>query len=190
MNDSSYMATSPPSTSSPMASTSSASTSLSIGTHCHYGRLGSSSTSNDNQLTHLLNNRIDDHFLEELKTETDSIEVPNDYCYSNEEQHEFCPKMKNFRQKTHEIKRKHIFKDIAGFQYFRWFVLKFIWHYFQYILRTGERLLRRASNSDDFETVEKLLNEGIDPQSCDERNRTALHFAACKGNTQIGRHSK
>ncbi len=118
MNDSSYMAISPPSDASPIASTSSASTSLrmpSISSHCHYESLCSSSTSSHNQMTDSSNNRIDERLHEDSKPETDSIGVPNDYCYSNEEQHEFYPKIRNHRQKTHEIRRKHIFKDIAGF---------------------------------------------------------------------------
>ena len=55
-----------------------------------------------------------DHFLEESKPETHSIGVPNDYHYSNEEQHDFYPKVRTHRQKSHEIRKKHIFKDIAG----------------------------------------------------------------------------
>ncbi|CAG2104471.1 unnamed protein product, partial [Medioppia subpectinata] len=117
--------------------------------HCHYDSLCSTSTSGSNRLFNAFDNRLDHNF--ETKPDTDLIGVPNDYHYKSEEQHEFCPKMKSIRQKTHEMKRKHMSKDMAG-----------------------ERLLRRAANSNDLECVERLLNEGIDPQSCDERSRTAL----------------
>lgn len=54
---------------------------------------------------------------------------------------------------------------------------------------TGEKKLRLASNLNELDTVQKLLDDGIDPKSFDNRQRTALHFAACKGHTLIGNYS-
>lgn len=49
----------------------------------------------------------------------------------------------------------------------------------------GERKLRNAANSDNLYTVMQLLEDGIDPCAADERLRSPLHFAACKGYTSI-----
>jgi hypothetical protein len=53
--------------------------------------------------------------FERIECECDIIAVPNDYYYNNDEQHDYCSKMKTSRQRKHEIKCKHISKDIAGF---------------------------------------------------------------------------
>ena len=71
------------------------------------------STSNNNRMTDFSDHHFDHHFFED-SSEQNSIGVPNDYFYNNEEQHEYCPKIKTSRQKTHEVRRKHIFKDVAG----------------------------------------------------------------------------
>ena len=34
--------------------------------------------------------------------------------------------------------------------------------------------------------VQQLLEEGADPCAADDKGRTALHFASCNGNDQIG----
>jgi len=99
-----------------MATTSSAASSSlmtmpSTSSHCHYDSLCSTSTSG-HRLFHAFDNRLDHNF--DTKSDNQLIGVPNDYNYNTEEQHEFCPKMKSFRPKSHDIKRKHIFKDIAG----------------------------------------------------------------------------
>lgn len=49
----------------------------------------------------------------------------------------------------------------------------------------GERKLRTAANLNNVESVEELLELGVDPCAADDRKRTALHFAACKGYTDI-----
>jgi hypothetical protein len=41
--------------------------------------------------------------------------------------------------------------------------------------------------SGDIETVRRLLDDGIEPSSSDNKHRTGLHFAACSGNVQIAR---
>ena len=43
-----------------------------------------------------------------------------------------------------------------------------------------------ASNLGDVAGVHRALEDGADPKACDHRDRTALHFAACKGNVPIG----
>lgn len=51
----------------------------------------------------------------------------------------------------------------------------------------NEKKLRIAANLGDLQAVEKLLDEGVNPRSSDNRGRTALHFAACKGDIQMGK---
>lgn len=45
--------------------------------------------------------------------------------------------------------------------------------------------LREAANSNDIETVRKLLEDEIDPCAADDKGRTALHFSSCNGNEGI-----
>ncbi|XP_077414426.1 ankyrin repeat domain-containing protein 54 [Vanacampus margaritifer] len=45
--------------------------------------------------------------------------------------------------------------------------------------------LRDAANSNDIDTVRKLLQEDIDPCAADDKGRTALHFSSCNGNESI-----
>ncbi|KAJ1099845.1 hypothetical protein NDU88_004940 [Pleurodeles waltl] len=45
--------------------------------------------------------------------------------------------------------------------------------------------LREAENSNDVETVQHLLMDGVDPCAADDKGRTALHFASCNGNDEI-----
>jgi len=54
-------------------------------------------------------------------------------------------------------------------------------------LYLGERKLRLAANTNDLDRLKTLLESGIDPRSCDEFKRTALHLAASKGYTEIVR---
>ena len=49
-----------------------------------------------------------------------------------------------------------------------------------------EKRLRMAANLGDVDGVHRALEDGADPKACDHRDRTALHFAACKGNVPIG----
>ncbi|XP_039622385.1 ankyrin repeat domain-containing protein 54 isoform X1 [Polypterus senegalus] len=51
-------------------------------------------------------------------------------------------------------------------------------------VHAGKRL-REAANSNDIDTVQKLLDEETDPCAADDKGRTALHFASCNGNDQI-----
>ncbi|XP_012576084.1 PREDICTED: ankyrin repeat domain-containing protein 54 isoform X1 [Condylura cristata] len=46
--------------------------------------------------------------------------------------------------------------------------------------------LRDSANANDVETVQQLLEDGADPCAADDKGRTALHFASCNGNGQIG----
>ncbi|XP_059472030.1 serine/threonine-protein phosphatase 6 regulatory ankyrin repeat subunit B-like [Neocloeon triangulifer] len=48
-----------------------------------------------------------------------------------------------------------------------------------------ERNLRRAVSANNIETVETLLNSGVNPNACDEFKRAPLHLAACRGFIQI-----
>ncbi|XP_034750481.1 ankyrin repeat domain-containing protein 54 [Etheostoma cragini] len=48
----------------------------------------------------------------------------------------------------------------------------------------GKRL-REAANSNDIDTVRKLLQDDIDPCAADDKGRTALHFSSCNGNESI-----
>lgn len=52
----------------------------------------------------------------------------------------------------------------------------------------GERKLRLAANTNDLDRLKSLLDSGIDPKSCDEFLRTALHLAASKGYTEVVRY--
>ncbi|KAM9843223.1 ankyrin repeat domain-containing protein 54 [Aulostomus maculatus] len=45
--------------------------------------------------------------------------------------------------------------------------------------------LREAANSNDIDTVRKLLQDDIDPCAADDKGRTALHFSSCNGNENI-----
>ncbi|XP_041855495.1 ankyrin repeat domain-containing protein 54 [Melanotaenia boesemani] len=45
--------------------------------------------------------------------------------------------------------------------------------------------LREAANSNDIDTVRKLLQDDIDPCAADDKGRTALHFSSCNGNDGI-----
>jgi hypothetical protein len=36
--------------------------------------------------------------------------------------------------------------------------------------------------------VQQLLEDGTDPCAADDKGRTALHFASCNGNDQIGKY--
>ncbi|KAK4026720.1 ankyrin repeat domain-containing protein 54 [Daphnia magna] len=54
-------------------------------------------------------------------------------------------------------------------------------------LYLGERKLRLAANTNDLDRLKSLLDSGIDPKSCDEFLRTALHLAASKGYTEVVR---
>ncbi|XP_028268599.1 ankyrin repeat domain-containing protein 54 [Parambassis ranga] len=45
--------------------------------------------------------------------------------------------------------------------------------------------LREAANSNDIDTVRKLLQEDTDPCAADDKGRTALHFSSCNGNESI-----
>ncbi|KAM6161760.1 ankyrin repeat domain-containing protein 54 isoform 1-T1 [Erethizon dorsatum] len=45
--------------------------------------------------------------------------------------------------------------------------------------------LRDSANASDVETVQQLLDDGVDPCAADDKGRTALHFASCNGNDQI-----
>ncbi|KAJ6216750.1 hypothetical protein RDWZM_007907 [Blomia tropicalis] len=49
----------------------------------------------------------------------------------------------------------------------------------------AEKRLRNAANSNDYSTVVRVLQCGVNVNACDERKRTALHFAACHGNFAI-----
>ncbi|XP_010872821.1 ankyrin repeat domain-containing protein 54 [Esox lucius] len=44
---------------------------------------------------------------------------------------------------------------------------------------------REAANSNDIDTVRRLLQEDIDPCAADDKGRTALHFSSCNGNESI-----
>ncbi|KAM9746046.1 ankyrin repeat domain-containing protein 54 [Menidia menidia] len=45
--------------------------------------------------------------------------------------------------------------------------------------------LREAANSNDIDTVRKILQDDIDPCAADDKGRTALHFSSCNGNDGI-----
>lgn len=47
------------------------------------------------------------------------------------------------------------------------------------------RKLRTAANVNNVETINQLLASGVDPNAVDDHQRTALHFAAAKGYSDI-----
>ncbi len=132
----------PLSSMSSLPSTSTSSTSSlslpSIPSHSRHESLPSSSR--DGGMSHIFDSHFSHNFSnvqkrdslkyenssERIECECDIIAVPNDYYYNNDEQHDYCSKMKTSRQRKHEIKCKHISKDIAGFYVFKtWFRLQF-----------------------------------------------------------------
>lgn len=48
------------------------------------------------------------------------------------------------------------------------------------------KCLLSSSNLNNYTNVKKLLTNGVSANFADSRGRTALHFASCKGNAQIG----
>lgn len=50
-----------------------------------------------------------------------------------------------------------------------------------------EKQLRLAANSNDITSLLRLLEKGVNPNASDERDRTAIHFAASHGYTEIGK---
>uniref|UniRef100_A0A8C1UJA1 Ankyrin repeat domain-containing protein 54 n=1 Tax=Cyprinus carpio TaxID=7962 RepID=A0A8C1UJA1_CYPCA len=53
-----------------------------------------------------------------------------------------------------------------------------------FLLQAVKRL-REAANSNDIDTVRRLLEEDTDPCAADDKGRTALHFSSCNGNESI-----
>ncbi|GAB1609264.1 ankyrin repeat domain-containing protein 54-like [Argonauta hians] len=51
--------------------------------------------------------------------------------------------------------------------------------------RKDEKKMMSAANKNDYPSVLKFLESGIDARSADEKKRTALHFAAAQGNVII-----
>ncbi|XP_013391272.1 ankyrin repeat domain-containing protein 54-like [Lingula anatina] len=51
--------------------------------------------------------------------------------------------------------------------------------------KLDERRLRNAVNDNDYYAAFQLLDGGVDPCNSDEKKRSPLHFAACKGNERI-----
>ena len=45
----------------------------------------------------------------------------------------------------------------------------------------AEKRFREAANNNNCEMVERLIEEGVSVSSADSKKRTALHFAASKG---------
>lgn len=95
--------------------------------------------------------------------------VENSWCQSyrfrDYEQHDFVKKIRR-RKLSSRIKFDVIpkLKDIVG-----------------------ERKLRAAANANTIETVGTLLDLGVNPCSPDNRQRTALHFAAAGGHTEVAK---
>ena len=54
-------------------------------------------------------------------------------------------------------------------------------------VKTGlaERKLRTAASTNNTEMLKKLLENQVNPNATDDRHRTALHFAATKGYTDV-----
>lgn len=50
-----------------------------------------------------------------------------------------------------------------------------------------QRRLRSAASTNNVEKLNQLLELGVNPNSSDENGRTALHFACCKGYSDIVR---
>lgn len=53
------------------------------------------------------------------------------------------------------------------------------------MLFAAVKRLREAANSNDIDTVRRLLEDDIDPCAADDKGRTALHFSSCNGNEGI-----
>ena len=49
----------------------------------------------------------------------------------------------------------------------------------------SERKARLAANTNNTESLSRLLDSGVNPNSVDEFKRSALHFAAAKGYTEV-----
>lgn len=99
-----------------------------------------------------------------------------------QEPHDLCPKIKVSRKSA--LKYSSILdNDVTGQcdscppSYLTRFFL---------FLRAVQKKLRLAANSGDTDLIRRLLDDGADPCACDHRNRTPLHFAACKGDVSVG----
>lgn len=83
-------------------------------------------------------------------------------------QHDLTGKMRpSFVQKKHDIRWKHVDSYRRVRECLR------------------EKRLRIASNTNNVKDVIKFLEDGVDPCAADDRKRTALHFSACKGYTDV-----
>lgn len=49
-----------------------------------------------------------------------------------------------------------------------------------------EKNLRIAANTNDMTSLLRLLQKGVNPNASDDRDRTAIHFAASHGYSDIG----
>lgn len=54
-----------------------------------------------------------------------------------------------------------------------------------YFSQINDRRLRSAASTNNIERLNQLLEQGVNPNSADENGRTALHFACCKGYSNI-----
>jgi len=54
-------------------------------------------------------------------------------------------------------------------------------------LKLDEKNLRKAATSGDLSQVKELLENGVNPRACDDKQRTALHIAAAAGHESITR---
>lgn len=54
-----------------------------------------------------------------------------------------------------------------------------------FLTLSDDRRLRTAASTNNVEKLNELLESGANPNSADENGRTALHFACCRGYSEV-----
>lgn len=117
-----------------------------------------------------------------LRIDEDTMSNLQSFYQNNIVQHEFNPKMTKPHKKQRVAHYEHLFGKYNIINH----ILK-IYNFFIFLLeKKAEKKLLSAANSNDYKGVYRLLNMRVNVNACDNRKRTALHFAACHGNFDIG----
>ena len=113
-----------------------------------------------------------------LHIDDDTMTNLNSFYQNGISQHDFCPKMTKHRK--HRISHyEHLIGTFGSISFHNFIIYL--------ISNIAEKQLRAAANANDFISVTKILeNVNLNVNACDERKRTALHFAASHGNFAIG----
>lgn len=110
-----------------------------------------------------------------------------------QQQHNFIPKIKCTKKlrTLRYYNNQQYPSNQHGMIVFCLFLLQFANFCLFFFVHKEEKSLRNAANCGDIKLIKQLLlqsqrNHHIDLNSCDERKRTALHFASVRGHNDIG----